>query len=126
METIVEVYRHVGVKVRIDLSRRGLPASRMTILNSRFDEIDTTTNAVHSDEVPLHPLPLSQFTHLTLTPPFITPSSYPHPSPHHTLIPSLITPSLITPLFPLSSPPPSSHPPSSPPPSSHLTLGGGL
>ena len=44
METIVEVYRHVGVKVRIDLSRRGLPASRMTILNSRFDEIDTTTN----------------------------------------------------------------------------------
>ena len=102
METIVEVYRHVGVKVRIDLSRRGLPASRMTILNSRFDEIDTTTNAVHSDEVPFTPSPYHSL-YTSLSP---LPSSHPHPLPHHTL-----TPPLITPLFPLSSP---------------LTLGGGL
>ena len=85
METIVEIYRHVGVKVRIDLSRRGLPASRMSVLNSRFDEIDTTTNAVHSDEVCLTPLPLSQLTHTSH-------SSFPHhtltSSPCHTLTPS--------------------------------------
>lgn len=43
METIVEIYRHVGVKVRIDLSRRGLPASRMSQLTARFDAVDATT-----------------------------------------------------------------------------------
>ena len=48
METIVEVYRHVGVKVRIDLSRRGLASSRMTVLSAKFDAIDATSNTVHS------------------------------------------------------------------------------
>ena len=49
METIVEVYRHVGVKVRTDLGKRSIPGSRMATLNARFDAIDAATNAV--DEV---------------------------------------------------------------------------
>lgn len=43
METIVEVYRHVGVKVRIDLSKRGLPSARMGQLTARFNAVDATT-----------------------------------------------------------------------------------
>ena len=46
METIVEIYRHVGVKVRIDLSKRSIPQSRMATLTARFDAIDAATNAV--------------------------------------------------------------------------------
>ena len=61
METIVEIYRHVGVKVRIDLSRRGIPSSRMSVLTTRFDEIDATSNTVHSDNE-VRP-PLSHISH---------------------------------------------------------------
>lgn len=43
METIVEVYRHVGVKVRIDLSKRGLPSARLSQLTARFNAVDATT-----------------------------------------------------------------------------------
>ena len=46
METIVEVYRHVGAKVRNDLGKRNIPGSRMASLNARFDAIDAATNAV--------------------------------------------------------------------------------
>lgn len=55
METIVEIYRHVGVKVRIDLSKRGLPSARMSQLTARFDAMDATTgnHAHYSDEVSL-------------------------------------------------------------------------
>lgn len=52
METIVEVYRHVGVKVRIDLSKRGLPSARMGQLTARFNAVDATTgNHLSDDEV---------------------------------------------------------------------------
>ncbi len=53
METIVEVYRHVGVKIRIDLSKRGLPSSRMSQLTARFNAVDATTgnHSHYSDEV---------------------------------------------------------------------------
>lgn len=48
METIVDIYRHVGVKVRIDLSKRGLPSARMGQLTARFDAVDATTgNHLH-------------------------------------------------------------------------------
>ncbi len=43
METLVDIYRHIGVKVRIDLSRRNLPSSRMSQLTARFDAVDKTT-----------------------------------------------------------------------------------
>eukprot|EP00795_Rhopilema_esculentum_P014391 gene14391-5442_t len=38
VSTIVEVYRHVGEKVRSDLSRRGIPAARLTTIFAKFDE----------------------------------------------------------------------------------------
>lgn len=35
IETLVEIYRHVGEKVRIDLSKKGIPSSRLvTMANS--------------------------------------------------------------------------------------------
>ena len=43
METIVDVYRHVGVKVRIDVSRRNLQPSHLAKLNAQFDAVDATT-----------------------------------------------------------------------------------
>ncbi|XP_056277984.1 CLIP-associating protein 2 isoform X15 [Pseudoliparis swirei] len=36
--TLVDVYRHVGEKVRADLGRRGLSAARLQALFTRFDE----------------------------------------------------------------------------------------
>ncbi|XP_068584765.1 CLIP-associating protein 2 isoform X14 [Cebidichthys violaceus] len=36
--TLVDVYRHVGDKVRADLGKRGLPAARLQTLFARFDE----------------------------------------------------------------------------------------
>ena len=43
METIVHIYRHVGVKVRIDVSRRNLQQSHLAKLNAQFDAVDATT-----------------------------------------------------------------------------------
>uniref|UniRef100_A0A4X2LGA2 Cytoplasmic linker associated protein 2 n=1 Tax=Vombatus ursinus TaxID=29139 RepID=A0A4X2LGA2_VOMUR len=36
---MVEVYRHVGEKVRADLSRRGLPVARLQAVFAKFDEV---------------------------------------------------------------------------------------
>ncbi|XP_055368644.1 CLIP-associating protein 2 isoform X24 [Betta splendens] len=36
--TLVDVYRHVGERVRADLSKRGLPAGRLQTIFARFDE----------------------------------------------------------------------------------------
>ncbi|XP_041811672.1 CLIP-associating protein 2 isoform X16 [Chelmon rostratus] len=36
--TLVDVYRHVGERVRADLAKRGLPAARLQTLFARFDE----------------------------------------------------------------------------------------
>ncbi|KAK7899130.1 hypothetical protein WMY93_019983 [Mugilogobius chulae] len=36
--TLVDVYRHVGEKVRADLAKRGLPAARLQTIFARFDE----------------------------------------------------------------------------------------
>lgn len=57
IDSMVVIYRHVGVKVRIDLEKRGLPPARMQQLFNRFDELDSTTNHISrscgepSDEV---------------------------------------------------------------------------
>ncbi|XP_068940559.1 CLIP-associating protein 2 isoform X5 [Petaurus breviceps papuanus] len=42
---MVEVYRHVGEKVRVDLSKRGLPAARLQAVFARFDEVRDTGGA---------------------------------------------------------------------------------
>ncbi|KAM9738539.1 CLIP-associating protein 2 isoform 2-T2 [Menidia menidia] len=36
--TLVDVYRHIGEKVRVDLGKRGLPAARLQTIFTRFDE----------------------------------------------------------------------------------------
>uniref|UniRef100_A0A668VGK3 TOG domain-containing protein n=1 Tax=Oreochromis aureus TaxID=47969 RepID=A0A668VGK3_OREAU len=36
--TLVDVYRHVGEKVRADIGKRGLPAARLQTIFARFDE----------------------------------------------------------------------------------------
>uniref|UniRef100_A0A3Q3MA44 Cytoplasmic linker associated protein 2 n=1 Tax=Mastacembelus armatus TaxID=205130 RepID=A0A3Q3MA44_9TELE len=36
--TLVDVYRHIGEKVRADLGKRGLPAARLQAIFARFDE----------------------------------------------------------------------------------------
>ncbi|XP_034016960.1 CLIP-associating protein 2 isoform X19 [Thalassophryne amazonica] len=38
LTTLVDVYRHVGEKVRADLGKRGLPAARLQTIFARFDE----------------------------------------------------------------------------------------
>ncbi|XP_029701194.1 CLIP-associating protein 2 isoform X33 [Takifugu rubripes] len=47
--TLVDVYRHVGERVRADLAKRGLPAARLQTIFSRFDE------AVNSGNMALSP-----------------------------------------------------------------------
>ena len=45
MSTLVEIYRHVGEKVRMDLQRRGnLPANKTNALMARFDEVRAAGN----------------------------------------------------------------------------------
>ncbi|XP_051527317.1 CLIP-associating protein 2 isoform X34 [Myxocyprinus asiaticus] len=42
--TLVEVYRHVGEKVRADLIKRDLPSARLQTILSRFDEVLNSGN----------------------------------------------------------------------------------
>uniref|UniRef100_A0A672Z142 Cytoplasmic linker associated protein 1a n=1 Tax=Sphaeramia orbicularis TaxID=375764 RepID=A0A672Z142_9TELE len=59
MNCLVEIYRHVGERVRMDLGKKGLPQSRLNVIFSRFDEVQRSGNMVLS--------PLSGETYL-LTP----------------------------------------------------------
>ncbi|XP_062365974.1 CLIP-associating protein 2 isoform X15 [Cinclus cinclus] len=46
---IVEVYRHVGEKVRIDLKKRGIPPGRLQTIFAKFDEIRNSDNMILSN-----------------------------------------------------------------------------
>ncbi|NWH35397.1 CLAP2 protein, partial [Chloropsis hardwickii] len=46
---IVEVYRHVGEKVRIDLTKRGIPPGRLQTIFAKFDEIRKSDNMILSN-----------------------------------------------------------------------------
>ncbi|XP_037830444.1 CLIP-associating protein 1-A isoform X2 [Kryptolebias marmoratus] len=48
MSCLVEIYRHVGERVRIDLGRKGLPQSRLNMIFSKFDEVQRSGNMVLS------------------------------------------------------------------------------
>ncbi|XP_073773262.1 CLIP-associating protein 1-B isoform X18 [Danio rerio] len=39
MNCLVEIYRHVGERVRVDLGKKGLPQSRLNVIFSRFDDV---------------------------------------------------------------------------------------
>ncbi|XP_062425465.1 CLIP-associating protein 2 isoform X2 [Rhea pennata] len=45
---IVEVYRHVGEKVRIDLNKRGIPPGRLQTIFAKFDEVRNSGNMILS------------------------------------------------------------------------------
>uniref|UniRef100_A0A8C1VNC5 Cytoplasmic linker associated protein 1a n=1 Tax=Cyprinus carpio TaxID=7962 RepID=A0A8C1VNC5_CYPCA len=50
MNCLVEIYRHVGEKVRIDLSKKGLPQSRLNVIFSKFDEVQRSGNMILSSD----------------------------------------------------------------------------
>ncbi|CAM4601538.1 unnamed protein product [Leuciscus chuanchicus] len=55
MSSLVEIYRHVGEKVRIDLSKKGLPQSRLNVIFSRFDEVQRSGNMIPSSGSVIRP-----------------------------------------------------------------------
>ncbi|XP_068670479.1 CLIP-associating protein 1-A-like isoform X7 [Montipora foliosa] len=46
ISALVEIYRHVGEKVRVDLSKKGIPSSRLSIIYAKFDEVARSGNMV--------------------------------------------------------------------------------
>ncbi|XP_039883330.1 CLIP-associating protein 1a isoform X9 [Simochromis diagramma] len=48
MSSLVEIYRHVGERVRLDLSKKGLPQSRLNVIFSKFDEVQRSGNMISS------------------------------------------------------------------------------
>ncbi|XP_075349516.1 CLIP-associating protein 2 isoform X4 [Mycteria americana] len=45
---IIEVYRHVGEKVRVDLTKRGIPPGRLQTIFAKFDEVRNSGNMILS------------------------------------------------------------------------------
>ncbi|XP_047227288.1 CLIP-associating protein 1a isoform X19 [Girardinichthys multiradiatus] len=43
---LVEIYRHVGERVRLDLSKKGLPQSRLNVIFCKFDEVQRSGNMI--------------------------------------------------------------------------------
>lgn len=39
IQSLVEIYKHVGDKLRVDLRKKDVPATKLTILEQKFDEI---------------------------------------------------------------------------------------
>ncbi|NWV80771.1 CLAP1 protein, partial [Dasyornis broadbenti] len=48
INSLVEIYRHVGERVRADLSKKGLPQSRLNVIFTKFDEVQKSGNMVHT------------------------------------------------------------------------------
>ncbi|XP_055362418.1 CLIP-associating protein 1-like isoform X20 [Betta splendens] len=48
MNCLVEIYRHVGERVRMDLGKKGLPQSRLNVIFSKFDEVQRLGNMILS------------------------------------------------------------------------------
>ncbi|XP_055625223.1 CLIP-associating protein isoform X5 [Toxorhynchites rutilus septentrionalis] len=59
IQTLVEIYKHVGDKLRIDLRKKEVPAAKLTILEQKFDEArndglllpSASNSAVSNDDV---------------------------------------------------------------------------
>uniref|UniRef100_A0A8C0WTG1 TOG domain-containing protein n=1 Tax=Castor canadensis TaxID=51338 RepID=A0A8C0WTG1_CASCN len=45
---IVEIYRHVGEKLRMDLYRKGIPSARLEMIFAKFDEVQNSGNMILS------------------------------------------------------------------------------
>ncbi|XP_073079620.1 CLIP-associating protein 2 isoform X15 [Manis javanica] len=45
---VVEIYRHVGEKVRVDLYKRGIPPARLEMIFAKFDEVQNSGGMILS------------------------------------------------------------------------------
>ncbi|XP_063790093.1 CLIP-associating protein 1 isoform X29 [Pseudophryne corroboree] len=45
---LVEIYRHVGERVRADLCKKGLPQSRLNVIFTKFDEVQKSGTMIQS------------------------------------------------------------------------------
>lgn len=45
---VVEIYRHVGEKVRVDLYKRGIPPARLEMILAKFDEVQNSGGMILS------------------------------------------------------------------------------
>ncbi|XP_057410488.1 CLIP-associating protein 2 isoform X8 [Balaenoptera acutorostrata] len=45
---VVEIYRHVGEKVRVDLCKRGIPLARLEMILGKFDEVQNSGGMILS------------------------------------------------------------------------------
>ncbi|XP_059966117.1 CLIP-associating protein 2 isoform X1 [Mesoplodon densirostris] len=43
---VVEIYRHVGDKVRVDLYKRGIPLARLEMILGKFDEVQNSSGMI--------------------------------------------------------------------------------
>ncbi|XP_041118512.1 CLIP-associating protein 1-B-like isoform X17 [Polyodon spathula] len=50
MNCLVEIYRHVGERVRSDLSKKGLPQSRLNVIFAKFAEVQKSGNMMPSSD----------------------------------------------------------------------------
>nr|XP_033800271.1 CLIP-associating protein 1 isoform X2 [Geotrypetes seraphini] len=48
MNSLVDIYRHVGERVRADLSKKGLPQSRLNVIFTKFDEVQKSGTMIQS------------------------------------------------------------------------------
>ncbi|XP_045682096.1 CLIP-associating protein 1 isoform X11 [Phyllostomus hastatus] len=48
INSLVEIYRHVGERVRADLGKKGLPQSRLNVIFTKFDEVQKSGNMIQS------------------------------------------------------------------------------
>ncbi|XP_078259468.1 CLIP-associating protein 1a [Rhinoraja longicauda] len=48
INSLVEIYKHVGERVRADLHKKGLPQSRLNVIFAKFDEVQKSGNMVLS------------------------------------------------------------------------------
>ncbi|XP_054237291.1 CLIP-associating protein 1 isoform X7 [Indicator indicator] len=48
INSLVEIYRRVGERVRADLSKKGLPQSRLNVIFTKFDEVQKSGNMIQN------------------------------------------------------------------------------
>uniref|UniRef100_UPI00398E47D6 CLIP-associating protein 1a isoform X2 n=1 Tax=Pristiophorus japonicus TaxID=55135 RepID=UPI00398E47D6 len=48
INSLVEIYKHVGERVRADLHKKGLPQSRLNVIFAKFDEVQKSGNMLSS------------------------------------------------------------------------------
>ncbi|XP_051885210.1 CLIP-associating protein 1a [Pristis pectinata] len=48
INSLVEIYKHVGERVRADLHKKGLPQSRLNVIFAKFDEVQKSGNMILS------------------------------------------------------------------------------